>query len=192
MQVCQAVKMEVRRGQHNGIVHRFVQRSRTSATENHRPVHPPVDTRSSSHRLALVASFPVPFALVDNIEQWLACREAAAILQEHRLPLLAVGCAVDRDVRCDQDVRHRPERALGRQRLQGDDVEASASKLARPQGSNESSVTTTPPRLMLMKYAPGFMRANSAALNMPTVSGDSGTVTRTKSASPMRSGACRA
>src|SRR5712691_11361926 len=79
----------------------------------------------------------VPCFLIDHVEQRLASREAAAVLQEYLLPLLAVGRAVDRDVRRDQDVRHRPERALGRQRLRGDDVEAGASELPRPQGCDQ-------------------------------------------------------
>src|SRR5262245_32899130 len=79
----------------------------------------------------------VPFALVDDVEQRLARREALAVLQEHRLPLLAVGCTIDRDMRRDQDVWHRPERALGWQRLRGDNVEAGAGEMTRPQRGNE-------------------------------------------------------
>jgi hypothetical protein len=66
------------------------------------------------HRAAVFSS--VPFCLVDHVEQQLAGREATAVLQENPLPLLMGGRAVDRDMWRDQDVRHRPERALGWQR----------------------------------------------------------------------------
>ena len=112
-------------------------------------------TRDDGRQRRATVSPSVPFALVDHVEQRLASREAAAVLQEQLFPLLAVGCAVDRHVRRDQHVRHRPERALGRQRLRGDWARRPAPAEPAPvrRAARSTTVTTTPPRLMLMKYA---------------------------------------
>src|SRR5580700_1466191 len=58
-----------------------------------------------------------PFLLVDDIEQRLPGGKAAAVFDQHRLPFVAVGGAVDRNMRGDQHVRHAPQRVIGRQWL---------------------------------------------------------------------------
>src|SRR6516162_6477187 len=85
------------------------------------PVAPCHATRGDARARWVAIVYLVPFGLVDHVEQRLTSREAAAVLQENLLPLLAVWRAVNRHMRCDQDVWHRPERTLGRQWLRGDD-----------------------------------------------------------------------
>src|SRR6516162_11816193 len=58
-----------------------------------------------------------PLFLVDRVKQRLSGGKAAAILYQYRLPFLAIGRAVDRDMRRDQHVWHvlaQPDRCGGR------------------------------------------------------------------------------
>src|SRR5580700_11982174 len=78
-----------------------------------------------------------PFLLVDDIEQRLSGGKTAAVFDQHRLPFVAVGGAVDRNMRGDQHVRHAPQRVMGRQWLGVRDVEAGAGEVAAAESRNE-------------------------------------------------------
>src|SRR6516164_5127849 len=74
-----------------------------------------------------------PLFLVDKVKQRLSGGKAAAILYRYRLPSLAIGRAVDRDMRRDQHVWHAPERVVGGQRLGIGDIEPGSSEMAGAQ-----------------------------------------------------------
>ena len=65
-----------------------------------------------------------------QVKQRLSGSKAAAILYQCRLPSLAIGRAVDRDMRRDQHVWHAPERVVGGQRLGICDIEPGSSEMA--------------------------------------------------------------
>src|SRR5215469_16054249 len=71
----------------------------------------------------ILVSCAEPLFLVDKVKQRLSGGKAAAILYQYRLPFLAIGRAVDRDMRRDQHVWHAPERVVGGQRLGICDIE---------------------------------------------------------------------
>jgi len=118
----------------------------------------PIIADGSFHRLCgpisyrgywLAASEPLFF--VDRVKQRLSGGKAAAILYQYRLPFLAIGRAVDRDMRRDQHVWHAPERVVGGQRLGICDIEPAPARWPERSASTRSAVTTHRPRAILMK-----------------------------------------
>src|SRR5712691_3499897 len=89
-------------------------------------------TKSEGRWIDRIAS--EPFLLVDDVEQRFPGGEAAAVFDQHRLPLVAIGGAVDRHMRGDQHVRHAPERIVGRQRLRVGDIKTGTGEMTVAQG----------------------------------------------------------
>src|SRR6516165_7115030 len=85
-----------------------------------------------------------PLYLVDRVKQRLSGSKAAAILYQCRLPSLAIGRAVDRDMRRDQHVWHAPERVVGGQRLGICDIEPGSSEMAGAQRLDQVGRHHTP------------------------------------------------
>src|SRR6516164_1176280 len=85
-----------------------------------------------------------PLFLVDRVKQRLSGSKAAAILYQYRLPFLAIGRAVDRDMRRDQHVWHAPERVVGSQRLGICDIEPGSSEMAGAQRLDQVGRHHTP------------------------------------------------
>src|ERR1700730_13088209 len=84
-------------------------------------------TKSEGRRIDRIAS--EPFLLVDDVEQRFPGGEAAAVFDQHRLPSVAIGGAVDRNVRGDQHVQRVPERIVGRQRLRIGDIKTGTGEM---------------------------------------------------------------